>query len=52
MEDLKVNEIGVCEHCEINHGEYIVNPLIYSTTLNEVYEFICDDCYQELYIKS
>lgn len=39
---------GLCEHCGINQGDWCINPYHEDIDGEEIWQFICFDCYNAL----
>ena len=40
--------ISMCQHCRKVEGEWVINPYVDEIYNEEVWEYICPDCYHEL----
>jgi hypothetical protein len=41
-------KVGKCECCETSEGVWAINPFIEDVCNEEVWEYLCEECYKNL----
>ena len=39
---------GMCQHCNLEEGQYMINPYTQDVEGREEWEYICFDCYENM----